>query len=197
MRATASAHRLDECLQAARIAIEPDHVALDLAVTPGVDVADGIIAALDRSSDGIVSPAEAREFADAVLASLQLTQDGQTLDLKPEDVTVPDLESLKRGEGTIRLRSTAAAPPQSAGDHQVTFRNRYRSDVSVYLANALVPASHRVDVVGQRRAPDQHELTIDYRMRGSESGSAWILGAVVLALAAVLRAPNPRPHRQA
>jgi hypothetical protein len=39
-----SAHRLDECLQAARIAIEPDHVGLELDLTPGRAVADAIIA---------------------------------------------------------------------------------------------------------------------------------------------------------
>ena len=48
-----SAHRRDEYLQAARLAVEPDRVELELDVTPGIAVADATIADLDRDRDGM------------------------------------------------------------------------------------------------------------------------------------------------
>ena len=45
------------------------------------------------------------------------------------------------------------------------YRNSYRSDIGVYLANALVPANDRVTVAEQRRDVDQKELLVDYVLR--------------------------------
>src|SRR5262245_65012781 len=47
-----SAHRRDELLQAARIAVGPERVDLELDLTPGIDVADGVIADIDRDGNG-------------------------------------------------------------------------------------------------------------------------------------------------
>jgi hypothetical protein len=123
-----------------------------------------------------------------VLASLELTHDGRPVDLVGAAVTFPDVDSIRRGEGTIHLRSTAAVPTQGEGQHQVSFRNRYRPDVSVYLANALVPESSRVAVTAQRRDMTQRDLTIDYAVRNDQpaSISTWLLGGVVVALTALL-----------
>src|SRR5258707_6047731 len=44
----ASAHRRDEYLQAARIAVEPGRVDLELDLTPGITVADTMIGDIDR-----------------------------------------------------------------------------------------------------------------------------------------------------
>jgi hypothetical protein len=60
--ATASAHRRDELLQAARIAIDPTRVELQLDLTPGIEVADDLIADIDRDGDGVLSADEKRGY---------------------------------------------------------------------------------------------------------------------------------------
>src|SRR5580765_8182089 len=47
----ASAHRRDEYLQAARLAVEPGRVDLELDLTPGIEVAEAIIADIDGDRD--------------------------------------------------------------------------------------------------------------------------------------------------
>jgi hypothetical protein len=175
--ATVSAHRLDEYLQAARLAVEPDRVGLELDLTPGMAVANEIIAEIDRDRDGSLSPQEQIAYAAKVLSAIDLEVDGRPLQLQPAMPTFPDLDAVRRGEGTIRLRSRAFLPSQSEGAHQLFFRNGYRPEVSVYLANAVVPPSDRVAVDTQRRNRDQRELTIDYAVRtGSPAHTgAWLL----------------------
>ena len=100
---------------------------------------------------------------------------------------------MRRGEGTIRLQSTATLPRLSTGLHQLLFRNRHHPDRSVYLANALVPASEEVAVTAQRRDSDQTELTIDYVLREGPAipTRAWLLisvfGTVALCALAMRR----------
>ena len=47
--ATTYAHRLDEYLQATTIAIEPDHLTLQLRLIPGVAVATKVLAFVDTT----------------------------------------------------------------------------------------------------------------------------------------------------
>jgi hypothetical protein len=158
----ASAHRLDEYLQAARIEIDAGRVELELALTPGVMVAGGVIADIDRDRDGSLSPREQQSYATRVLSAIDLEADGRPLDVHAAASSFPDVDAVRRGEGTIHLRSNAVLPSQSPGAHRLVFRNTHRRDVSVYLANAVVPASARFRITAQRRDVDQRELTIDY-----------------------------------
>jgi hypothetical protein len=183
---TASAHRLDECLQAARIAIEPDHIEIELSLTPGVEVAAAMLDDIDRDHDESLSATEQQAFVRRVVAALDLAHDGRSLDLVAGAVTFPPMDSLRRGEGAIQLLSSAGLTPQLHGRHQVSFSNRYRPDMSVYLANALVPRSDRIAVTAQRRTVEQRDLRIDYTLHPGRSTSAWILGGVVMALGGVL-----------
>jgi hypothetical protein len=181
--AEVSAHRRDEHLQAARIAIDPGGVQLELDLTPGIALAEGIIADIDRNHDGVLSPDEQRAYGSVVLGALTLAVDGTPLRAQPAAITFPDEEAMRRGEGTIRLQSTATFPRLPAGPHQLLFRNRHHPDRSVYLANALVPRSEQVAVTAQRRDRDQTELTIDYVVRAAPATStaAW-LGSIVAAM---------------
>jgi len=68
----------------------------------------------------------------------------------------------------------------------LTFRNRHHPDRGVYLANALVPQTDRVEVTAQRRDADQRELTIDYVLRAVPAPPAWwlpLLGGMAAAAA--------------
>ena len=62
-------------------------------------------------------------------------------------------------------------PRPSAGTHRLRYRNSHRSEIGVYLVNALVPASERVSIVAQRRDVDQRDVTIEVHARG-RSGDA-------------------------
>jgi hypothetical protein len=102
------------------------------------------------------------------------------LSLELIDSSFPDVAAVLDGEGTMRFRAVAALPRLSAGTHHLSYRNSHRPDIGVYLANALVPSSHRVAIAAQRRDPDQRDLTIEYtlgadpatRVRGGLSAGA-------------------------
>jgi hypothetical protein len=183
----ASAHRRDEFLQAARLAIDPARVELQLDLTPGIDVAETIIADIDRNRDGVISPAEQREYVARVLNEVALDVDGTALHAVPVNATFPDVQSFRRGEGTIQLRADSALPRLSNGAHHLSYRNTNRPAVSVYLANALVPDDERVAVHAQHRDLDQRSLTIDYDLRAASRApvGAWLLFGGIAGIAVV------------
>ncbi len=190
-----SAHRRDEYLQAARLAVEPDRVELELALTPGIAVADATIADLDRDRDGVLSQGEKRAYVGRVLDAVVLELDGRSIHLQSIESTFPGLNDFRRGEGTIQLHAVVTVPQQRDGDHHLAFRNTNQRDGSVYLANALVPKSDRVTITAQRRDPAQRDLTIDYVLRAGPGASAatWLPGA--LAGVAILATLLMRPSR--
>jgi len=185
---TASAHRRDEYLQAARIAVDPDRVQIELDLTAGISVAEAVIRDIDRDGSGSITRDEARTYATAVVRTLRLDADRMPLQVELINVTVPALEAIRNGEGAIRLELGARLPALAAGAHQIFFLNAHRADIGVYLANALVPTSPRIAVAAQRRDVAQREITIDYALTASPTTSArtlFALGALaVLSLAA-------------
>jgi hypothetical protein len=195
-----SAHRQDEYLQAARLAVEPGVVELELDLTPGIAVADEIIAEIDRDRDGFLTADEKRIYVQRVLGAINLYIDGQPLQTEPMASTFPVLDALRHGDGTIRLRVAAVLPRLSSGDHQLLFRNTHRPEVSAYLANALVPESHSIAITAQRRDGEQHDLTIDFVLRTEPATDArvWLLiaiASVALLMALVARGPlHARSH---
>src|SRR5688572_13359594 len=76
------AHRLDEYLQAARLSLVREGVAVELDLTPGVAVAPEIIAIIDRDADAAISPEEARAYGQAVMSDVRLTLDGHPVDVR-------------------------------------------------------------------------------------------------------------------
>jgi hypothetical protein len=175
-----SAHRLDEYLQAARISVEPTHVALELSLTPGVSVAESIVAVIDRDRDGRVSAPEIDSYVWSVVRETELSIDGRRLPAIVVTSSVPDVAALRGGDGVIRISARAGLPALTPGTHALDFRNHHRRDVSVYLANALVPESDRVSVTAQDRDGEQHALTIRYSLEAERSASmsfGWLMAA--------------------
>src|ERR1700756_247828 len=82
----ASAHRLDEYLQATMLSVEKDHVQASMRLIPGVAVASSVIASIDSNGDGTLSTAEQRAYAERVLGDLSLTVDGHRV--RPKLVSV-------------------------------------------------------------------------------------------------------------
>lgn len=160
--ASASAHRRDEYLQAARIAIDPDRVQITLDLTPGISRADDILAGIDSDRDGSISAQDTQAYARELLTNLALDVDGAPIRLELAASTFPTVAAVRNGEGTMRVDAAAALPRLRDGAHHLHYRNSHRSDISVYLANALVPESRRIAVTAQRRDRDQRDLVIDY-----------------------------------
>jgi hypothetical protein len=182
--ATASAHRRDEYLQAARIGIDARRVLIELDLTPGIAVAPRILEEIDRDRNGIFAEHETRAYATRLLGELRVDVDGETLALALANSRVPTVEAMLRGEGTIQFQLTAAVQNLPNGNHRLFYRNAHHPDIGVYLANALVPESDRVVVLTQHRDVAQRELTVEYALRDRPMPDApvWMLPIVGVAL---------------
>lgn len=159
------AHRTDEYLQAARIAIEPDRVDIELDMTAGMSVAKAVLAEVDRNGDGTLSAEERGAYGRRVLSALEFKIDGMPLSVQPGAETFATPAAVMRGEGTFRMHFSATLPHLATGSHELLFRNRHRPAHSVYLANALVPETDRIAITTQRRTADQSEITIAFVLR--------------------------------
>ena len=100
-----NAHRRDEYLQAARIGIDPGRVQLELDLTPGIDVAPGIIGGIDRNRNGVFDADETQAYAERVLREIRVELDGRPVTLALIDRRFPAPAAMSGGEGTIQLRS--------------------------------------------------------------------------------------------
>jgi hypothetical protein len=178
-----SAHRRNEYLQAARLAIDPDRVEIVLDLTAGIAVADTVLAAIDRDGDASISPGEAKAYAATVLKALAVHVDGARLTLAVTDTSAPEVSAVRNGEGTLRITAVAAIPRLGPGLHRLRYRNGHRVDVGAYLANALVPASDRVTIEAQRRDVDQRELLVEYTLQSD--GATRVRGGLVVGLVAL------------
>ena len=158
------AHRLDEYLQATRISIELERIGVEMSLTPGAAVADNVFAGIDHDHSGTISSAEAAAYARLVIASLTLSVDGRPSVLTLDEYSFPQLADMRNGEGIIRLRASAKITKASIGPHRLAFANTYRSDIGVYLINALMPTDGRVRITGQSRDTLQNEFKMDYKV---------------------------------
>jgi hypothetical protein len=159
-----SAHRLDEYLQAARVSLDHTRVALEVDLTPGAAVADGIIALIDRDGDKRISPLEAESYGRAVLSDVVMELDGGAVALTLAHVEVPPIDEMRHGMGTIQLRASGDVGQGVVWrrQRQLHLRNNHRPDSSVYLVNALIPSDADVSVVSQIRDAKQQHAVIEY-----------------------------------
>jgi nickel/cobalt exporter len=179
LRLTASAHVLDQYLQVARIAIEPDGARVELRLTPGVQVAQQIFALIDVDGDGQISSAEEQAYARRVLQDIALEVDRRRTPLVLTGVQFPSRREMNEGIGSIRLDLAAEVVLSSEGEHQLSFRNDHLPELGVYLANALVPSTEAIKISGQQRDESQHGLQINFLMT-TAAAPAWPRWAVVL-----------------
>lgn len=187
---TASAHRLDELLQAARIDLRTDRVRVELDLTPGSGVSDQVARQIDQDADGVWSSAERAAFADRVGAQLTLQVDGEPVKPSVTSANYPDRARMASGQGAIALELSAEMPRLAAGGHRFYFRNDNDGDSGAYLANALVPEDESVRIGAQHRDGDQREIAIEFTVTPWSSlpvSDAWnLVAAVCFSLAFVL-----------
>ena len=169
-----SAHRLDEYLQATRIAVATDRVEVEMDLTPGVAVAPRVFALVDRDADGRVSEREIEAYARSVLQDVVLRIDGRAYGLELVRAESPSWGEMRDGLGTIRIEGTAAVSLAASGDHRIRYQNFHQPDISVYLANALVPSSRAIAIAGQQRDPTQQRFDLDLTISGERRYYSWL-----------------------
>jgi hypothetical protein len=160
--AAAGAHPLDEVVQGSYLTLAPGQVRLELDISPGPIVADGVLRLLDANGDRTVTADEARAFGQAVLRSSTLTLDGKPATWRLERVAAPTYDNVRLGADTIKIYAVAARTDR-AGPHLLTFDNRYAPAKSQAAANIfLTPGLWRYAVTAQAHGPDGRSLTVRY-----------------------------------
>src|SRR4051812_39060025 len=82
LQSSVLAHQLDEYLQTTLVSIEPSDIRLKINLTPGVAIAEQVLALLDRDRNGVVSTNEVKLFAEYFQRDLVAQLDTQPLELK-------------------------------------------------------------------------------------------------------------------
>lgn len=159
----ASAHRLDEYLQATTIALFRNHIALHLRLVPGVEVAEGVIRQMDINRDGILSRAEQQAYISRVTQSLSLALNGQSLVLALNSATFSSLTAMRDGTGVLDLQFTSGASLQNGSNH-LTYHNRGTGPETVWLVNCLVPQDPGLHVLRQTRSRNQSDYQLDFTL---------------------------------
>ncbi len=155
-------HRLDECLQATRIAVAVDRVDLSIDLTPGLAVVGEFLLGIDKDRDGRVSDEERDSYARRVLQDLQVGLDGKALTLTLRNAAFPALREVRAGLGVIRIQATASFAPLKPGAHTLSHTNLHLPAISVYLVNALAPKDRAIRIIKQTRDESQKEYQLDF-----------------------------------
>src|SRR5690242_14615193 len=109
----AAAHRLDEYLQATRIAVAMDRVDVEIDLTAGTAMATEVFGWIDTNRNGEISAAEGEVYAREVLRDVALKIDGSPVELRLLQSSFPELREMSQGVGMIRLRASAQVPAAS------------------------------------------------------------------------------------
>jgi hypothetical protein len=178
------AHRLDEYLQATIVTIESGGFRLQMNLTPGVAVANQVLALIDRDHDGEITTTEAAAYAELLKRDLKVRLDEQSVELKLAASYFPDPTDLRTGLGIIQLEFSATRGVLPAGPHKLTLENRHLPAASVYLLNAARPESGWIRIHSQKRNENQSTGEIEFefhppavssnlkQIRGSMGGDA-------------------------
>jgi hypothetical protein len=156
------AHRDDEYLQATLVVIEPGEVRLQINLTPGIAVAEQVLARIDRDRDGAISKNEAAAYAKLLKRDLTLRVDGRKSELKLAASEFVPPEELRTGSGIIRMEFSASSGRLAAGPHRLTLDNRHLIEMSVYLINAAQPRFATVEITRQKRNDNQSAGEIEF-----------------------------------
>lgn len=158
------AHRLDEYLQATRVAVATNRLELSFELTPGVAVVGTVLDLVDPDRDGFISTDERQAYAQRFLKDLSVGLDGKAVALRVTSVVAPTVAELRTGTGAIRIRAISTPPLLSTGSHTLTVTNRHLSAISVYLVNALRSENPAVEIGKQSRDELQKDYQLEFRV---------------------------------
>jgi len=159
------AHRLDKYLQATLVDIEPGDVRLEINLTPGMAVAEQVLALIDSNHDGVISTNEAAAYAELLKRDLAVRLDQRDVELKLTALNFPEPTELRTGWGIIQMEYSVPPGALAAGPHRFTLENRHHPVASAYLFNAARPGSALIRIAGQKRNENQStgEIAFEYR----------------------------------
>ena len=143
----------------------------ELDLTPGVEVADVILALLDTNHDGVISAAEGEAYAKLVMEKAVLEVDKQRLAIKLTRIHYPPVSEMQSGTGTIQLRASVEFALLAPGPHLLYFQNRHQTNESVYLINAYLPRWPAIRITRQKRDDRQTEIWIDYTFTSTNTAT--------------------------
>ena len=161
LRGVASAHRLDEYLQATLISVEKDHMQASMRMIPGVAVASSVIASIDSNGDGVFSREEQTAYAERVLSDLSLTADGASVRPKLISVDFPSITQMREGLGEIHIEFRAEFE-RGSRNRRLILESHRNDPKTVYLVNCLLPRDHNIEIVAQKRNEQQSFYEVDY-----------------------------------
>jgi len=186
----ASAHRIDEYLQATIFALEENRVQASMRLIPGIQVSASVIAAIDANGDGNFSEAEERAYAERVLSDLTVTIDNKRATPRLISWSFPPPEQLRDGLGEIHIEY-AIDLPAGGLDRSLIVANHHQSGTSVYLMNVLVPQDPGLRIIAQKRNERQSLYELDYQQSAAvgmaqltpwDKFRLWLNGVQVLSL---------------
>lgn len=157
----AFAHEVDEYVQSALIALEKDHLDVQIRLVPGVDVFSRVFASIDTNADGILSDAEKHAYARSVLRDLTFDLNGQRAEGEIVSTHFPSVDLLQKGLGEIQLGFRVPVAALAAREKFV-LENHHQRAISAYLVNCLKPQDSSLRIVSQRRSADQSRYELEY-----------------------------------
>jgi len=181
----AQAHQLDEYLQAARIGIEPGRIVVEMSLTPGAAVARQVFSSLDRNADGQIDASETEAYGASVMSDVVLEVDGRVCTLRLVRTESPSWSEMREGLGTIRLQADARVG-LTRGRHWLRFVNHHRSDIGVYLVNALAPSTRDIVITSQERDRLQHGIVLQFGRSLPYAGALWVVFPIAAATVLML-----------
>jgi len=115
------AHRDDQYLQATLVAIEPSGVRVQINLTPGVAVAEQVIAEIDRDRDDAISKNEAAVYAKLLKGDLTLRQ-SQVMEL------------LASGADNLKMSAHLGISERAVKSHITALLDRFHVENRTELA---------------------------------------------------------------
>jgi hypothetical protein len=169
---SASAHRIDEYLQATLLSLQADRVQASMRMIPGILVASSVISGIDGNGDGVLSDDEERTYAQRVLGDLSVTVDGARVQPKLISWNFPQPAQLRDGIGEIHIEYTLDLP-RGDGNRTLILANHHLSGASVYLMNVLVPLDQDIRILAQKRNEKQSFYELDYQQNIAATDTPW------------------------
>jgi hypothetical protein len=170
----ALAHRLDEYLQATLVGIAPGEIRLYVNLTPGVEVAERVLAEIDRDRGGVISAEDATAYCQRVMHDLIAAVDDRRVELKLARSNFPEPDELRGGSGVIQMEFVVmTGGAMAAGAHRFALENRHLPSVSVHLFNAAqARVGSEIEIVGQKRNDNQSVGEIEFGVRATAAKGA-------------------------
>lgn len=144
------------------VVIEPDRVRLQINLTPGVAVADQVLALIDNDRNGVISTNEAAAYCGSLKRDLTVRLDQRDLRLKVTASYFPGCDELRTGWGFVQVEFSAAAGRLTSGAHTLSIENRHMPSNSAYLVNAAQPATGAIQITKQIRNENQSAGEIQF-----------------------------------